>query len=56
MAEHNCSMAIWLGKQYLGQKDQQEISLADGTDESICQMNDYFSKRKQEEQESNGGI
>lgn len=21
MAEHNCSMAIWLGKQYLGQKD-----------------------------------
>lgn len=24
MAEKNCSMAIWLGKQYLGQKDQEE--------------------------------
>jgi hypothetical protein len=25
MAENNATMAIWLGKQYLGQKDKQEI-------------------------------
>ena len=25
MAEHNVSMAIWLGKQYLGQKEQQDL-------------------------------
>lgn len=26
MAEKNCSMAIWLGKQYLGQKDTVEVN------------------------------
>lgn len=37
MAEHNVSMAIWLGKQYLGQTDKIEQSVttmtADMTDE-----------------------
>lgn len=27
MAEHNCSMAIWLGKQYLNQREQIEQSV-----------------------------
>lgn len=29
LAEKNAAMAIWLGKQYLGQKDLQEISAVD---------------------------
>ena len=28
LAEKNATMAIWLGKQYLGQKDQVEASVA----------------------------
>jgi hypothetical protein len=31
LAEKNASMAIWLGKQYLGQKDQVETTIAEGT-------------------------
>ena len=27
LAEKNATMAIWLGKQYLGQKDEQEIKM-----------------------------
>lgn len=42
MAEHNCSMAIWLGKQYLGQKEQQEISVGSNVDETLRKMNEYF--------------
>lgn len=26
LAEHNVTMAIWLGKQYLGQSDKQEVN------------------------------
>lgn len=44
MAEHNCSMAIWLGKQYLGQKDQQEVSVSRNVDETISKMDEYFRK------------
>ena len=29
MAEHNVSMAIWLGKQYLGQRDLVEVAAPD---------------------------
>lgn len=28
MSEHNASMGIWLGKQWLGQKDNQEVFLS----------------------------
>ena len=46
MAEHNCSMAIWLGKQYLGQKEQQEISMTDtNMDETLRAMDEYFKAR-----------
>lgn len=41
MAEHNVSMAIWLGKQYLGQTERQEIAVA-STDETIKEMDAYF--------------
>ena len=43
MAETNCSMAIWLGKQYLGQKDTQEVSVSGVTiDDTVKAMNEYF--------------
>ena len=43
MAETNCSMAIWLGKQYLGQKDQQEVAVSGNTiDDTVRAMNEYF--------------
>lgn len=48
MAEHNVSMAIWLGKQYLGQKDQQEIVTNANDDETIKEMRKYFEKAKRE--------
>lgn len=44
MAEHNSTMAIWLGKQYLGQKDQQEVTLSNNIDDTVKKMEDYFSK------------
>ena len=46
MAEHNVSMAIWLGKQYLGQKDQQEITTAGTVDETVKEMNEYFKRKR----------
>lgn len=46
MAEHNVSMAIWLGKQYLGQTEKQEVAVATQNDEAIYEMERYFAKRK----------
>ena len=48
MAECNVTMAIWLGKQYLGQSDQQEVKVHTNDDDSIKEMENYFDKRKQE--------
>lgn len=45
MAEHNVSMAIWLGKQYLGQKEQHDVQVA-SDDDTIKAMRDYFDLRK----------
>ena len=47
MAESNVSMAIWLGKQYLGQKDYQDIKVAQSDDDSIREMAEYFNARKE---------
>ena len=52
MAETNCSMAIWLGKQYLGQREAQEISIAKNDDDSIKAMEEYFAKRKLENEQT----
>ena len=54
MAEHNCSMAIWLGKQYLGQKEQTELSISANDDETVKAMSDYFESRKKQEVNTNG--
>lgn len=45
MAETNVTMAIWLGKQYLGQKDQQEITMS-SDDDTIKEMEKYFDEKK----------
>lgn len=44
MAEHNATMAIWLGKQWLGQKEQQGIAISHD-DDTIHEMNEYFNKK-----------
>lgn len=46
MAETNCSMAIWLGKQYLGQKDAQDISIATDDGDAIREMEKYFNDKR----------
>ena len=48
MAETNPTMAIWLGKQYLGPTHKQEIHLSN-EDDSLKTMEEYFNQRKQDE-------
>lgn len=43
----NVTMQIWLGKQWLGQKESQEITV-NNSDETIQAMSDYFNSRKEE--------
>ena len=45
----NVSMQIWLGKQWLGQKDAQEISISSDDDETIKAMNEFFEGKKNAE-------
>ena len=40
----NVSMQIWLGKQYLGQKEVQDVQLVATTDETIRKMDEYFKR------------
>lgn len=44
LAERNTTMAIWLGKQYLGQRELQEVAVSGSLDETIGRMNDYFKR------------
>lgn len=46
LAETNPTMAIWLGKQYLGQTDKQEVTMAVQDDETVKEMSAYFAGRK----------
>lgn len=46
MSEHNVTMAIWLGKQYLGQSDKQEVAVIENDDDTIYEMDNYFANRK----------
>lgn len=46
MAEHNVSMAIWLGKQYLGQRDQQNAEITLNDDDTIKSMERYFNDKR----------
>lgn len=45
----NVPMMIWLGKQWLGQKEQQDISLSYSDDDTVREMESYFNKRADEE-------
>jgi hypothetical protein len=44
LSEKSASMAIWLGKQYLGQKEVQDVQLVATTDETIRKMDEYFKR------------
>ena len=46
LAEHNATMAIFLGKQYLGQKDVQSVEVKKDTDSTIQEMEAYFNDKK----------
>lgn len=48
MAETNPTMAIFLGKQYLGQSDRREVKVQQNDDDSIKEMESYFDRRKQD--------
>lgn len=43
LAKKNATMAIWLGKQWLGQKDEQVIEVNRNTDETLKAMDEYFA-------------
>ena len=47
LADHNPTMAIWLGKQYLGQKDktETELTVARDKDDVIAEMEEYFHEQ-----------
>ena len=46
MAETNVSMAIWLGKQYLGQRDAADIEISQNDDDTIKAMEAYFEAKQ----------
>lgn len=45
MAETNPTMAIWLGKQYLGQREPQQDVQISHDDDTIRMMNEYFGNK-----------
>lgn len=44
----NTSMLIWLGKQYLGQRDATAIDISTEDDDSVKAMEEYFDRKKSE--------
>lgn len=46
MAEHSVPMAIWLGKQYLGQTEKQEVAMSATEDDTTKAMEAYFARQK----------
>lgn len=52
LAETNVTMAIWLGKQFLGQTDKQEVAIQVNDDDTIKEMDAYFRSRMQENDKS----
>lgn len=45
LAEHNTSMAIWLGKQLLGQRDNIDMSVEARESKEVDALNAYFEHR-----------
>lgn len=48
LAETNPTMAIWLGKQWLGQTDKQEVAVSVNDDDTIKEMESYFESKQAE--------
>lgn len=46
LAQTNPTMAIWLGKQWLGQTDKQEVVVSVNDDDTVKEMEQYFENRK----------
>ena len=46
LAKRNTAMAIFLGKNYLGQTDKQDLALSVNDDETIREMEEYFNERR----------
>lgn len=44
----NVTMQIWLGKQWLGQKEQTEIDLSMSTDDTVREMEKYFASKDEQ--------
>lgn len=45
LAETNAAMAIFLGKNYLGQVDSQQVELTRSDDATVAEMDAYFAQR-----------
>lgn len=45
MAQNNPTMSIWLGKQYLGQKDEKSVKVSKTVDESVREMEAFFNDK-----------
>lgn len=52
LAEVSPAMAIFLGKNYLGQSDRQEVKVQQNDDDSIKEMENYFDTRRKQEADS----
>lgn len=48
MAEKNPSMAIWLGKQWLGQRDNIDMNVEAGESKDVEALNEYFEHRNEQ--------
>lgn len=46
LSKHSVPMAIWLGKQYLGQRETQEVTVSANDDETIKEMEKYFESKQ----------
>lgn len=47
LAKKSAAMSIFLGKNYLGQTDKQELTMQSNDDETVKEMEAYFNERKQ---------
>lgn len=46
LAQTNPTMAIWLGKQWLGQTDKQEVVVSVNDDDTVKEMQEYFENKQ----------
>lgn len=48
LSKKNAAMAIWLGKQWLDQKDSQEVSVSNETTKQFGDVMEWLAKKQQE--------